>query len=189
MHRKMAGVVMLSCLFIFYSAIGTHAQEITPEKRELIEELIEITEVKEQAEKITDIMLLQMENNYGETIRQIMPGSDLFGDKDSEECRERTAESYKRFSKRFRELYPQRVNYMEVIEQIYYPLYDKYFTTDDLKYIIEFYKSPTGQKFIKIMPEFMKEGMQRSSEMLTPKIIELINEILQEEKEYLIESA
>lgn len=38
-------------------------------------------------------------------------------------------------------------------------MYDKYFTEQDIKAFIEFYKSPTGQKSLTVMPEMMKDMM------------------------------
>jgi hypothetical protein len=181
MHKRIVGIAVLSLLFILSAAALVSAQEISTEKRELIDELMEVSQMKKQVDKMIDIMLLQMENNYGEMIRDVIPESDEI----SEECRGEVVESSRRFVRRFRELYPQRVNMGEVIDQIYYPLYDKYFTSNDLKYMIEFYKSTTGQKFISIMPDFMKESMQRSSEILNPIMIDMVNEIMQEEKERL----
>lgn len=38
-------------------------------------------------------------------------------------------------------------------------LYDKYFTQNEINDLISFYKTPTGQKFIKVTPEIQKEIM------------------------------
>jgi hypothetical protein len=40
------------------------------------------------------------------------------------------------------------------------PLYDKYFTEEDLDVIVVFYKSPTGQRLIKTLPQLTAESMQ-----------------------------
>ena len=106
-------------------------------------------------------------------------------DKEQDEFQKELIESQLRFSKRFRELYPKRVNMEQVIEEIYYPLYDKYFTENELKDIVVFYKSSTGKKFIEVTPQLFQESMRKSSELLNPKIIQLVNEIMQEEKERL----
>jgi hypothetical protein len=37
--------------------------------------------------------------------------------------------------------------------------YDKYFTEQDIRDFITFYKSPAGQKYISVMPEMMKDIM------------------------------
>ena len=38
------------------------------------------------------------------------------------------------------------------------PIYAKYLTHDDIKSLLEFYKSPAGQHFVKVAPEMMQEG-------------------------------
>jgi len=38
-------------------------------------------------------------------------------------------------------------------------LYDKYFTQNEIKDFITFYKSPSGQKFIKVTPDIQKDLM------------------------------
>lgn len=50
-------------------------------------------------------------------------------------------------------------NTHELLEQII-PVYDKYYSLDDLKQINAFYESPSGQRMIKASPEVMKESMQ-----------------------------
>ena len=39
----------------------------------------------------------------------------------------------------------------EMIELVV-PIYDKYFTHEDIKTLIMFYETPVGQKYIKVMP-------------------------------------
>lgn len=183
MFRKTAKVVVLSLLFMSFLVIKVNAQEIIiPEKRALIKELLEVTEVTKLTENVINTMLLQMERNYP----QLLSGA-LKNEKDIEQKKERIIESQRRFSKRFRELYPQRVNLEQVMEQLYYPLYGKYFTEDELRDLVIFYKSPTGKKSIMVMPQLMQESMQKSSELLNPKIIQLVNEIMEEEKKRLEE--
>ena len=46
----------------------------------------------------------------------------------------------------------------EIIKQLV-PIYAKYYTTQDLKELIGFYKSPLGQKHIKVTPSVMQESM------------------------------
>jgi hypothetical protein len=91
------------------------------------------------------------------------------------------AERYIRFSKRFRELLQQRINRAEIIEQIYYPLYDKHFTVEELKGLVAFYKTPVGQKAIQVMPQLVQEAMQKASELMLPKLRALVGEIMEEE--------
>jgi len=183
MFRKTTKVVVLPLLFMSFLVIKVNAQEIIiPEKRALIKELLEVTEATKLTENVLNTMILQGESNYP----QLLSGVQGNG-KDIEQNKERILESRRRFSKRFRELYPQRLNLEQVIQQIYYPLYDKYFTEDELRDLVIFYKSPTGKKSIMVMPQLMQESMQKSNELLNPKLIQLIKEIAEEEKKRLEE--
>lgn len=44
-------------------------------------------------------------------------------------------------------------------------LYDKYFTTDEIKGLIQFYSSPVGQKAIMALPTLNQESMRRGMEL------------------------
>jgi hypothetical protein len=50
-------------------------------------------------------------------------------------------------------------NTQELIEQII-PVYDKYYSLEDLKQINAFYESPSGQRMLQASPEVIKESMQ-----------------------------
>jgi uncharacterized protein len=44
-------------------------------------------------------------------------------------------------------------------------LYEKYFTADEIKGLIQFYSSPVGQKAIQVLPTLMQESTGRGIEM------------------------
>jgi len=50
-----------------------------------------------------------------------------------------------------------KMDVRELLDQII-PIYDKYYTLDDLKNLNAFYESPTGQKVITTMPQVMQES-------------------------------
>ena len=186
LKKKLSSLIILAILVLFSLPIKLNAEEVTiPAKTALIKELLEITEVKKMSENIVNTMLLQMDSSYPQMFSQMIKEAGVPENK-REELQNNFNESRLRFSQRFRELFPQRLNLGQTLEEIYYPLYDKYFTVDELKDLIAFYKSSTGDKFIKIAPALMQEAMQKSSELLNPNIIQLVNEILREEKDRLL---
>ena len=66
--------------------------------------------------------------------------------------------------------------------EIIYPIYDKKFTTAELKEIVAFYKTPIGQKVTKELPTITQESMVASQQWamsLTPKLNERITKRLQ----------
>ncbi|VAX35961.1 hypothetical protein MNBD_UNCLBAC01-1152 [hydrothermal vent metagenome] len=50
------------------------------------------------------------------------------------------------------------------------PIYDAYYTEEDLKALVAFYTSPVGQKFFEVTPKIMAEAMQVSVQYFQEKI-------------------
>ena len=57
----------------------------------------------------------------------------------------------------------------EIIERLV-PIYDKYFSEQELIEIIQFYESPTGQKFMQKVPDIMKDAVQVAAQYLQEKM-------------------
>ena len=65
----------------------------------------------------------------------------------------------------------QRVKVDEIIERLL-PIYDRNFTSEDLKSFISFYASVEGQKLIKTIPQLMKESVVESVKYMQEKFPE-----------------
>ena len=63
----------------------------------------------------------------------------------------------------FWEKFEQKMDIRELIEKII-PLYDKYYTIEDLKAVNAFYESPAGQKVLANLPRIMQESMKIGQE-------------------------
>ena len=168
--------------------IARAQQEIKPEKRALIKDLFEVTKAGKLAQSATDAMLNQMENNLPQLLSSTIDTASELKPEEREQLRKTIGESTLRVHRRMRELMSERINIAEITEQMYYPLYDKFFNEDELRGLISFYKSPVGQKSIDVMPALMQESMQRVSEMILPKIEPIITQVLEEEKQHWIKS-
>lgn len=48
----------------------------------------------------------------------------------------------------------------DAIVKLVIPIYEKYYTDEDIKQINEFYQSETGKKMIKVMPMIVQESME-----------------------------
>ena len=64
-----------------------------------------------------------------------------------------------------------RVKIDEIIERLV-PIYDRNFTSEDLKAFIAFYASDEGKKLISTIPELMKESVQESIKYMQEKFPE-----------------
>lgn len=155
---------------------------MTPEKKELIREFYKATQGDKLAEQTSLALILQMETELPKIISlRIETRSDL-NKKQKADALKIASESVTRVSKRFRELLPQRINFSELMEEIYYPLYDKHFTEDELRELVAFYKTPVGQKSLNVLPSLMSDALHLANQVFTPKVTELVNEIMAEEQ-------
>jgi hypothetical protein len=63
-----------------------------------------------------------------------------------------------------------KVMMKKMIDEDMVSLYDKYFTQNDINAYITFYKSPSGQKFLKVTPDLQKDLMNVMMTKYMPEI-------------------
>ena len=171
-------------LLALFAAQAKAQENISPEKRALIAEMLEVVDSKKTAEEIMNTVLAQMEKSLPEMMGQMLQQESKqrrLSEKEQKELESYLSQTSVRLLAKFRELFARRINLGEIIEQISYPLYDKFFTEAELKDLVSFYKTETGRKAVKVMPELMGESMRRSNDLMMPKIMALINEIKEEQ--------
>ncbi len=152
--------------------------QISERKRLLIQEFLELTGGIEAMQQATQVMLAQFQQEF-QILQNDFPGSEEL----SSEERQQIQVSINRDMNRMNQLLMERIDFNEIIEQVYYPLYDKYYSEEDLRVLIEFYKTPTGQKTVQVMPQLLQESMQRTSQIIQPQVMSIIQEIMDEERE------
>ncbi len=159
---------------------------ISPAKRTLIRELYSAMKVDQMAEQSANIIMDQLNKQLPSMLSQVLGDSlDLRG-KPREEFERALIESSERVNKRIKELLPERIKWPETMEQIFYPIYDKHFTELELKDLVAFYTSTTGQKAIHVMPDLLKESMEKAAELMNPRLMQLVNQVLDEEKHRIV---
>jgi hypothetical protein len=160
-------------------------QEIKAEKRGLIKELFDVTRAGLLSQNATDAMLNQLEKNMPQLAAQVIDSAPALKPKRRAELQKVMDETRTRMLRRMRDLMHEKMNLAEITEQMFYPLYDKYFNEDELRGLISFYKSPVGQKSLDVLPALFQEALARSSELMEPKLMPIIMQVLDEEKQRL----
>ena len=176
--------IFYSLIFILLPLCGanSYGQEVASEKRELIRELLVVMEASKNATAIMDSMTDQMQKDILERLNRATENDRSLTNAQRAERQRASTESAQRSADRFRELFKQRVNYGQLVEELSYEVYDKYLTADELRYLLTFYKSETGQKITGILPQIASESMMRFSERLTPVLQQIMQEIFEEEQ-------
>lgn len=150
---------------------------ISPEKRALIKELLEITESSKNANQVMESMVRSELPKMVSTILKTVPALNS----DRPEVQKQFSDIVSRMAVKYRDRVIKQIDLSQLIEQISYPIYDKYFTESELRDIIGFYKSSTGKKAISVLPQIMVDSMSRTNDILLPKMSRIMTEIITEE--------
>jgi hypothetical protein len=130
-------------------------KQISEEKKLLLRQLVEMTGSKKSYEQTQQLMVAQMQQQF----------NSLGGRSGSTDI--------SKFMKEFNE----KFTYEQMLETVLYPTYDEYFTEDDIKGMIAFYKTPTGEKMISVSPQLTQTIFKRTFEVLTPYIAEITDKM------------
>ncbi|HEY0142443.1 MAG TPA: DUF2059 domain-containing protein [Thermoanaerobaculia bacterium] len=160
--RKTSALLFVLLVFALPAFGATHPNP-SQKQRELIEEMMKVTNMEKMEKEMFDAIFAQMQE---EILREA--GGDAAGQ----------AEAKWKFE-RFRELLG-KANIHEVTRELYMDVYAKYLTESELADLVAFYRTPTGQKSIQVMPQLMTETMQRSGATLGPKIQEVYHQVEKE---------
>lgn len=150
---------------------------ISPSKRALIKELLEITESNKNARQVMESMVRAELPKLVSTILKSVPALDS----DRPEVQKQFSEVVSRMAIKYRDRVAAKIDLDQLIEQVSYPIYDKYFTESELRDITSFYKSSTGKKAIAVLPQIVGDSMSRTNEILLPKMASIMAEVISEE--------
>jgi hypothetical protein len=185
---KLRILTTMALAIVLLAGVARANTAVSPEKQKLIAELLEIQGIKEMAPKMVDSIMTQMEGQFRQGMVQGLQSAQRLNPNRQQDIEQEINTAYDDFSKKFRERFAKEIDIGKVTEDITASLYDKYYTEAELKDLIAFYRTATGRKTLRIMPQLMAESMQRSSEILNPKIFKMIGEIMEQEKQKLLDS-
>ncbi len=159
------------------------SSQISNQKRLLIQEFLELTGGSKTMQQVSQVMLAQFQQEFQTMLQNNFPGSEQLSPEERQEVQTSINRDMNRILTKYNQLFMERIDFNQIIEQVYYPLYDKYYSEEDLRVLIEFYQTPTGQKTIQVMPQLLQESIQRTSQIIGPQVISIIQEIMDEERE------
>ncbi len=159
--------------------------EVTESKQEMIRELLTIVGIAGMAEQMRDqqgvVELMRMRASYSQMMEFAASEQGDLSKKDRQLLLSRL-EDFDAFAERFRALFAERLNFSQIIEAVYLPLYDKYFSEEELREMLAFYRTPLGRKSIEVMPSLMQEAGAAVEVAVRPLAVGLIQEIVAEER-------
>ncbi len=159
--------------------------ELTESKQQTIRELLAIVGVVGVGEQMRDqqsvVELMRIRPSYPQMMEFAVSEQTDLSEKDRQLLLARLGD-FDAFAERFRALFAERLNFSEIIEAVYLPLYDKYFSGEELREMLAFYRTPLGRKSIEVMPSLMQEAGGGVEVAVRPLAVGLIQEIVAEQR-------
>jgi len=119
------------------------AEDLTPEKRADVEQLLQMTGAVSVGKQMGNAMVVQLT----QTIKRVRPD----------------------IPQKVLDVLPEEVNavldaHADSLKELTILIYHKYFTASETKEMITFYSTDLGKKAIRVMPSLMQEGMAAGQE-------------------------
>jgi uncharacterized protein len=184
--------LFLGFFFLFVTTTHLLAQEpvagsqqtVSSEKRALIKEFLDTTDSTKNAKTMIDSLLAEQEKLMPAIVWDAISGMyevKALTAREQLDLKNKLNQDSLRQSRRLRELFAEKIDIGKLIEDLSFNLYAKFFTEEELKDLIAFYRSPTGKKTIEVMPRLFAESMTQTAETIKPKLNEIITQFTTEE--------
>ncbi len=173
---KLNFLFLAAVIFIFGGSTSFAQQTVSLEKQALIREFLEVTGGQKRANEMVEMMVAFQEKEMPKMLASLIENDKSLTPAQKQEMRRTTTETAEQVSRRYREFFTQKLNIGQMLEEVSYPIYEKNLTEGELRDLIAFYKTPTGQKIIAVAPKMTIEAMLAFSEKLTPKLQEFMKE-------------
>lgn len=172
-------VFLLTCALFASVSAQTVADT---EKQASIKELVALMNPGMKMSDIMNMIDAQANQIAREVLEQTLAENKDFTEEDKKLFRDSFNKDQINLQKRWQDKFLSKIDFDALIYEIAGSFYDKNFTLADIKELIVFYKSPTGQKLVKATPLMLEESMRVMSEKLIPKMTEVSKEIEAEMK-------
>ena len=179
--KKLSSIAILVFAVLLTGANSPAQATISASKRALIKELNEVTGAKEATDQILESFISAQEQESAKTLETIFSVDKVSSEEEKKEMLRKAKVSYDRVMNKFRDYFSTELNLGSAMDEISYTIYDKYFTEDELKDLIVFYKSPTGKKAMTVTPKIFADSMTLFSEKYGTKIQEFAKKTLDSE--------
>jgi uncharacterized protein len=162
MKKILLIIMLISPVF----GMSVTAEELTDEKKQVIDELLMVTGAEKMAVMMGQATFLQFSN----FIRKHNPKA--------------TTKTYQIIEAEVLKVIEDEFLIKGGLRNISYPIYHKHLTLHELKELLAFYRTPVGKKIISVLPAITQEGMlagQTLGRSMAPRIVEQVKKRLQEE--------
>lgn len=168
------------------STVTPARSAMTPTKRALIDQLLTLTQQEKLFQQSLSLAFSQLQKDLPALLDQVGPIAAQNGAQSSTPNqvspeRQAVQSMLDRIMPKFMREVQQSISFQELVDQVYYPMYDRHFSEGELKDILAFYKSPTGKRTIQVMPQLVQDSLQMTNRIMLPKLMGIMQRLMAEE--------
>jgi hypothetical protein len=163
------------------AARASEPEPPAPEKRALISELFTVTHLRQNSEAVLKIQLDQVDREMRQFFSQNLVTNKQVPPETRKFIQQNWQEMNHQFSRRFRNAFTRKIDYPRLTEEISADVYDRTFTADEIRDLIAFYRTPTGQKVIQSLPQVQTQVVNRVRERLLPIQQQIFKTVMDEQ--------
>jgi uncharacterized protein len=154
---------------------------ILKSKKELISQLLEIAGGKQIYDQTQQIILSQQKQELPKILKQMIESYSSLTPSQKKDAYAKAIQNMSAALDELGQYLSAETTYQELLERVYYPIYDQYFTEADLRDLVAFYKTPIGKKLISISPQLSATSQKLTFEVIMPRLSEIIGRMIQKE--------
>lgn len=139
--RVVKRALLLLTLVLASAALGDERSE----KRQLVSELLEVIDAKALIQASFESLLTALATGFGEESSGEMPEEYRAEWEEARRTQERTM-------REFQERLFRHIDYSKYFDEVYVPIFEEQFTADELRQLIDFFKTRHGQKLAAVLP-------------------------------------
>jgi hypothetical protein len=151
------------------------------EKKEVFRIFMEATGAEKQYLQAMDIMTNQLKRGLVLELKRATENLENAGPEKRAKATQLVNDALDRYLTRFKAELFKEMGFPELVDRIYYPVYEKHFSITEFKSIIAFYESPVGKKFVQLAPNLMQESVAIFNKLYGLRVQELSMRIAEEE--------
>jgi len=181
MQKPKFSLLLVAITIAFSGSVSSFAQQsISIEKKSLISQFRVLTGANNVNSSINF-----SSDGVQEILSSIVEQDKEITDAKKQELRKSAAEATARVDKIARDFLADKTQIIGLSEEVIYQIYDTAFTESELKELIAFYGTPTGQKAARFLPGLSSQVQKEFGEVISLKLQNLIQPRIQTEREQL----
>ncbi len=152
---------LIATLVLLFSCASASCQQPTAATKEDVEELLRLTSARQQMQQILAGIARQAATAAVDTYSLHHPNA--------------SPQQLRRVAEVVGQSWQASLKVVSVDELVtaVIPIYQRHFTHDEMQSIIEFYRSPAGQRYVRELPAMMTESMQAAEPIVKKHLPEI----------------